>query len=161
MVIYFGADHRGFKLKEYLKDFLRTKGYEVVDAGNEIYDEADDYPDFAATVARRVSLDYENSRGVLLCGSGAGVNIVANKFRRVRAVLAASPDQAYDSRNDDDSNILSLAADYLEPEEASKILSVWLTTPFSNEKRFRDRLQKISQIESKISRVVGEEEENE
>lgn len=159
MVIYFGADHRGFKLKETLKDFLKNRGYEVVDAGNDSYDENDDYPDFVGRVAEKVSLDYENSRGVLICGSGVGVDIAANKFIKVRSALAMTPDQAYDSRNDADTNILCLAADYLEKETAEKILEVWLTTPFSREERHRRRLQKISEIEAKTSRLILEDQE--
>ncbi len=159
MVIYFGADHRGFKLKEYLEGFLKNRGYEIADLGNSVYDEADDYPDFAAAVAKKVSLDYEQSRGVLICGSGVGMDLVANKFAKVRSALAMTPDQAYDSRNDDDANILILAADYLEPEAARKTLEVWLSTPFSREERFRRRLQKIHEIEQKHLKPVLEEEE--
>lgn len=133
----------------------------MADLGNGFYDEADDYPDFVAAVAERVSLDYENSRGVLICGSGVGMAVVANKFIKVRAALVSNPDQAYDSRNDTDSNILCLAADYLEPEAAKKILEVWLTTPFSREERFRRRLQKISEIELKTSRPIFEKENEE
>lgn len=158
MVIYIGADHRGFKLKEYLKQFLDGEGYEVVDLGNTVYDEKDDYPDFAAVVAKKVSLD-ENSRGILICGSGVGVDIVANKFSNVRSALAFSPDQAYDSRNDDDTNVLSLAADFLSSAAAAKIVQTWLQTPFADEERFRRRLNKISQIELKFIRPVDDEEE--
>ena len=84
MIIYLGADHKGFKLKEYLKNSLKEKGYEIVDLGNDSYDENDDYPDFASAVAQRVSVDYEQSRGILSCGSGVGVDVVANKFKNVR-----------------------------------------------------------------------------
>ncbi len=161
MVIYFGADHRGFKLKEYLKNFLKNQGYEVVDVGNYSEEADDDYPDFARKVAEKVSLDYEQSRGVLICGSGMGMDIVANKFARVRSALAAKPDQAYDSRNENDSNVLTLAADYLEPETAKKILKVWLTTPFSREERHRRRLQEISELEREFSRPIIKEENDE
>lgn len=159
MVIYIGADHRGFELKENLKNFLKAKGYQVVDLGAASYDKDDDYPDFAQAVARKVSLDYENARGILVCASGVGVDVVANKFRNVRSALAATPDQAFDARNDDDANVLSLAAEYLKPEEAQKIITVWLETPFAAEERFRRRLEKISKLELKISHPVSEEEE--
>lgn len=158
MVIYIGADHRGFELKEHLKNFLKAKGYQVVDLGAAFYDKDDDYPDFAAAVARKVSLDYENARGILICASGVGVNVVANKFMKVRAALVGSADQAFDSRNDDDSNVLCLGANYLELDEAKNIVTVWLETPFAEEERFRRRLNKISQLELKVLKPVADDE---
>lgn len=149
MLIYIGADHRGFKLKEKIKGFLEMKGYEVADLGNTKFDEADDYPDFAGAVAGRVSREYESSRGILICGSGAGVAIAANKFPRVRAALALTPDQAFDGRNDDDVNVLALAADYTEADLAEKIIMTWINAPFSGEERRRRRLGKIGEIEVK------------
>ncbi len=147
MLIYIGADHQGFQLKDALKKFLKERGYEVVDVGNEKYDENDDYPDFAVLVARQVAQDASMRRGVLICGSGAGVDITANKFKGIRSVLAANPDQAYLSRRDDDTNVLSLAAEFTNEEIAKKILSVWLATPFSNEEKYKRRLEKIREIE--------------
>ena len=149
MIIYIASDHRGFELKNYLIDFLKGKGYEVVDSGNVQYDESDDYPDFAKAVAEKVSLDYENARGIVLCGSGVGVDVVANKFRGVRSALVTSTDQAFDSRNDDDSNVLSLPAGYIEKSVAEKIVIIWLETPFSGDKRHVERLKKIDEIEQK------------
>ncbi len=159
MVIYIGADHRGFELKEHLKNFLKAKGYQVVDAGAGSYDKDDDYPDFASAVARKVSLDYENARGILICASGVGVDVVANKFRNVRSALVMTPDQAFDSRNDDDANVLSLAAEYVKPGEAEKIVTVWIETPFaSDEERFKRRLDKISRLELKVTHPIDDEE---
>lgn len=148
MVIYFGGDHRGFKLKEVLKEFVKEQGYEVFDVGNVIYDEKDDYPDFAKEVAKKVSSDPEGSRGVLICGSGAGVDIVANKFQGVRSVLGVSTDQVYDARHDDSANILSFAADFTATADAQKMVQIFLQTPFSGEERHQRRLEKISQIEN-------------
>lgn len=147
MLIYIGADHRGFELKESLKKFLKDQGYEAVDLGNDHYDENDDYPDFAATVGKAVNEDPENRRGILICRSGAGVDIVVNKFKGVRSVLASNPDQAYLSRNDDDTNVLSLASEFINTESAQKILLTWLKTPFSGEEKNKRRLQKISDLE--------------
>lgn len=149
MVIYLGADHRGFNLKGTLKDFLHEGGYEVVDLGNSTYDEKDDYPDFAVKVAEKVSRSPETSRGILICGSGVGVDVAANKFKNVRSALGITSDQIYAARHDDDVNILSLAADYVGPEDVKKIVQVFLSTPFSAEERFSRRIEKISQIESK------------
>jgi ribose 5-phosphate isomerase B len=145
MLIYIGADHRGFNLKETIKKSLKDEGYEVVDVGNDHYDEKDDYPDFAKLVAQEISKD-SNSRGILICGSGVGVDIVANKFKGVRSALVSNSDQAYSSRNDDDANVLSLAADFLDEEQIKKILSTWLATPFAGEENFRRRLEKIRQL---------------
>lgn len=148
MVIYLGADHQGFQLKEDIKSFLQEKGYEVVDMGNTDEVPEDDYPDFAAKVAEKVGLDPENGRGILVCGSGVGMDIVANKFRNVRSALAATPEQAFAARNDDDTNILSLASHSVTNELAKKIISVWLQTPFSGAERHRRRIDKIKRIEN-------------
>ena len=147
MIIYIGADHRGFQLKEILKKQLSESGYEFVDVGNDHYDENDDYPDFAASVGQAINQDPLNRRGILVCGSGAGVDIVANKFKSVRSVLAINSDQALASRNDDDTNVLSLAADFLTEDEAKKILATWLQAPFSSNENHQRRLEKIKQTE--------------
>jgi len=148
MLIYIGADHRGFELKEILKKFLQENGYEVIDVGNDHYDKNDDYPDFAALAAHAVSQDSINRRGILICGSGAGMNIVANKFESVRAVSINNSEQAKLSRNDGDSNIISLSADFIDKEKAEDILRVWLKTPFSGDERHKRRLKKIMEIEN-------------
>ncbi|MEX2033059.1 MAG: RpiB/LacA/LacB family sugar-phosphate isomerase [Candidatus Colwellbacteria bacterium] len=147
MIIYIGADHRGFKLKETLKQFLQESGYTVSDLGNTQYFEGDDYPDFAKLVAQKVSADPQNSRGILICGSGVGVDIVANKFPNIRSALGFSPDQVVEARSDDDVNVLALAADFLEEDEAKKIVSVWLQTPFDGDLRDKRRIEKIRQID--------------
>lgn len=148
MLIYIGADHKGFQLKETLKKILKNQGYEVLDVGNEKYDENDDYPDFAELVAKAISQDPWNRRGILICGSGVGVDIVANKFKGVRSALASNPDQAYLSRHDDDANILSLAAEFIDEETAKQILKTWLATPFSSEENHKRRLGKIQNYEN-------------
>ena len=147
MIIYIGADHRGFKLKETLKQFLHDSGYTVNDMGNTQYDENDDYPDFAKLVAQKVSADPQNSRGIVICGSGVGVDIVANKFPNIRSALGFHPDQVMEARSDDDTNVVALAADFLEPEQAKKILSVWLQTPYDEDARDKRRIEKIKQID--------------
>ncbi len=154
MVIYIGADHKGFRLKEYLKQTLKTLGYEVADVGALQYIENDNYPEYAAAVAKKISEGYETNRGVLICGSGVGVDVVANKFPNVRSALVANADQAFDSRNDDDSNILCLGANYLEPEAAKKILVTWFQTPFSGEARHSERLKQIALLEESILNTV-------
>lgn len=151
MLIYIGADHRGFKLKESLKKFLNSiNGYQVIDLGNDHYDENDDYPDFAERVADKVSGDVlGESRGIVICGSGAGVGIAANKINGARCVTAISPEQAAVAKKDEDTNILALAADFLSEETAKNIVKIWLETSFSGEERHKRRLAKIKEIEQK------------
>lgn len=142
MKIFIGADHRGFYLKEVLRNYLQEQGYNVSDLGNNIYDENDDYPDFASIVAKAVSREPE-SRGIVICRSGVGVDIVANKFKGVRSVLGFDTKQAILSRNDDDTNVLSLAADFVSEEKAKEILDAWLKTEFSGAEKNKRRIEKI------------------
>ena len=153
MIIYIGADHRGFQLKEALKNFLRESGYEVSDLGNSQYDEDDDYSDFAKLVAEKVSADALNGRGIVICGSGVGVDVVANKFPNIRSALGFHPDQVMEARSDDDVNVLALPSDFLEVDEAKKIVSVWLQTPFDEEERDKRRLEKVKQIDNSLRKL--------
>lgn len=153
MTIYIGADHRGFALKEAIKQALTGEGRSVVDVGAAALDPGDDYPDFAAAVAKQVSdaapaegTDAE-ARGIVICGSGFGVDIVANKFKGVRSALATSPDHIRIGRHDDDVNVLALAADFIKLEDALAIAHTFISTPFeASEERYMRRLKKISQI---------------
>lgn len=146
--IYIGADHRGFELKEILRAWLVSQDYQVEDVGAVVYDATDDYPDYALKVAQKVVSD-PNSRGVLLCGSGVGVDMVANKVDGVRAGLGLSPEQIISARTDDDINVLVIATDYINEEKAKKMVEVFLTTEFSGASRFTNRLEKIEEIEKK------------
>ena len=145
--IYIGGDHRGWELKESLEEHLKETGYNVVDMGNENLVTGDDYPDFGYAVAKRVVTD-ENARGIVLCGSAAGICIVANKVRGARAATGFNHEVARESREDDDANILCLPADHLKLEEAKKIVDTWLKTPFGGEDRHKNRLQKVTNIEN-------------
>lgn len=146
MIIYLGADHRGFSLKETIKSLLRESGYDVVDKGALDFIGGDDYPKYAAAVAREISKNPEG-RGILICGSGIGVDVVANKFPGVRSALAISARHVAAARNDDDVNVLSIAADFTGADDAAKIVEVFLTTPFAHEPRFERRLREIGEIE--------------
>ena len=148
MLIYIGADHRGFQLKESLKKILKERNYEIIDVGNVEYNEADDYPDFARLVARAVSQDPANRRGIVICGSGIGVDMVANKFDGARSALVNNVEQAILSRKDDNANVLALAADFINEESAEEILIAWLKEPFSGEEKYKRRIEKISEIEN-------------
>lgn len=142
MTIYIGADHRGFELKEELKKVLEKAGYQVEDLGNHIYDENDDYPDFAAKVAKSVA-KHPGSRGIVICGSGVGVDIVANRFKGIRSALIFSVKQAIASRTDDDANVIAIASDYINKRQARKLVEVWLKSHFSGEQRYKRRIDKI------------------
>ncbi len=151
MVFHIGSDHRGFNLKEKIKDYLKNSGYEVIDEGAITLDGNDDYPKYASEVAAHVSADtYGQTKGILICGSGVGVCIVANKFAGIRAGLIATPDQAYSAKEDDDINILCLASDFTDEQTAKMIIASWSQTPFSNEERHVRRLREIDEIEQKI-----------
>ncbi|SRR6266481_35124 len=147
MLIYFGADHRGFNLKEYLKDFVKNEGYEIFDMGAKAVDKDDDYPDYARLVGEKITMDPDGCRGILICGSGAGMDIAANKIPRVRAALGMNPDQVMSARHDDNANVLVLAADFTPEDIAAKITKVFLSTPFAGEERFQRRIDKIGEIE--------------
>ena len=149
MIIYIGSDHGGFKMKEFLKQWLVEKAYEVADMGPAQYVEGDDYPDAASAVARKVSQSEPGqARGILICRSGAGVDIVANKFRGVRSFLAISPDHAYQVRHDDDVNVLCIASDFIEEATVPKIVQIFLSTPFAKEEKYTRRLNKVLDIEN-------------
>lgn len=150
-MLYLGADHRGFSLKEKLKAWLGVRGVVFQDVGAEALHTDDDYPDFAELAAREVSKKPAEHRGILICGSGAGVCIAANKFRGIRAAFATTPEMARAIRNDDDVNILCLASDFVPEDKAFEIVDTWLHTPFGNKERYNRRIKKISDIESRLS----------
>lgn len=148
-MIYLGTDHRGFQLKEELKKYLIEQGFEIEDLGALEYNKDDDYPDFAAAVAAMVAENPSIHRGILLCGSGHGVDIVANKFSGVRAALCWNRQVAAQSREHEDVNVLVLASDWLDPAEVKDIVTVWLGKSFSGEERHIRRLNKIREIEER------------
>lgn len=147
MIIYIGADHRGFNLKEHLKTVLKNGGYDVVDVGAAAYDKDDDFPVFARLVAEKVGAASENDRGILICGSGLGMDIAANKYKNVRAALPMSADHAYKARHDDNVNVLSMAADFTDEGTAEQIVKTFLTTEFSKEDRYMRRIEEIRRSE--------------
>lgn len=147
MLLYIGADHKGYTLKEALKNNLIQQGYQPQDVGNTANDSEDDYPKFAAAVGRSVQDSPTEARGIVICGSGAGADIVANKFQGVRSVLGFSTDQVFDARRDDDVNVLALPASFIDEEAAAQIVKVFLATPFSGEERHKRRIAEITEIE--------------
>ena len=139
-MLYLGADHNGFWLKEELKDYLHRHRISFKDMGAFAHRRTDDYPDFGVKVARRIGV---GDIGILICGSGAGVAIVANKFKAVRAATLTNREQARMARSDEDINILALPADFIDFPRAKEIVDAFLTTPFSNAERHARRLAKI------------------
>ena len=142
-MIYLGADHRGFKLKEEIKKFLKEMRRDFIDLGNVIYDANDDYTDFAKLVAEKVSANPEIDKGILICGSGVGVDIVANKFKGVRSALADDVSTAKQSRAHDNTNVLSIPADEVDIKAAKEIITTWLNTEFLNQEKYKRRVNKI------------------
>jgi len=145
--IIIAADHAGYPLKEALKPFLAELGLSVTDAGTDS-EQAADYPEFAAKVAGAVSAG-AFPRGILICGAGVGMSIVANRFPGVRAALCRDEDTARLSRMHNDANILVLAGRKTAPEAARAIARAWLETPFEGGRHQR-RLDKIRETESRL-----------
>lgn len=143
MKIYLASDHGGFKLKEVLKKYLQGKGYEIEDMGNTELDPNDDYPDFVFPLAVRVSKETD-SFGIVLGRSGNGEAIAANKVKGIGAAVCLNEVMARKAREHNDANVLSLGADFIKREEAKKVVDVFLKTPFSEEKRYRRRVEKIA-----------------
>jgi ribose 5-phosphate isomerase B len=155
MKIFISTDHAGYVLKETLVSFLKKQGYEVEDMGAYKYNEGDDYPDFVVPVAREVSKDPNEVRGIILGGTGEGEAITANKFPHVRAVVyygKSTPvvddeaDVIVRSRQHNNANILSLGARYFTEEDMMEAVNLWLNTPYSGDERHIRRLGKIDAI---------------
>ena len=142
--IALGADHAGLQLKEALKGWLIEHGYQVVDHGTHSA-ESVDYPDYAAQVAEAVA-DHKVERGVLVCGTGIGMTIAANKVPGVRAALCSDIYTARMSREHNDANVLTLGGRLMGPEMALDILKMWLETDFAGD-RHRRRIGKIADLE--------------
>src|SRR3989344_347398 len=139
MTIYIGADHRGFHLKEKLKEWLMTKGQDIIDCGNTIYDPDDDYPDFSIAVAEKVSAD-AGSRGLVICGSGGGVTIAANKVKGIRCTTAVHVADVKHNRQADDINVLALSADFTDFDEAKELLNAFMLVEFEAAERHVRRI---------------------
>lgn len=141
--VYIAADHRGASLKLYLIEMLSALGYSVVNLGVDNPNTPADYPDIAATLADAMSND-KNARGIIICGTGAGVMIAANRYRHIRASRCDNPSQARDDRFHDDINVLALAADDIDIEVAFLCAQTFLESPFDAIERRIRRVEKIS-----------------
>lgn len=146
MQIIIGSDHRGFSLKEELKKHLIAKKIKITDVGAPHFNKDDDYTLYAEKVAVLVSKN-NNIRGILICGSGVGVDITANKFDGVRASIGFTPEQVKAGRAHDNMNVLVLAADFLSEPQAKLLVDSFLSTDFDNIERHKRRLTDIEHIE--------------
>jgi ribose 5-phosphate isomerase B len=147
MRIYIGADHNGFAYKQQIADFLRRSGHEVIDDGDTTLDPQDDFPVFAGKVVHSLLGETDKqARGILICGSGQGMCMAANRFAGIRASLCWNLAEARSSRNDDDSNVLCLSSSQTDIKTAQAIVTTWLETPFAGAERFRRRLQQLDRL---------------
>ncbi|MEK7488215.1 MAG: RpiB/LacA/LacB family sugar-phosphate isomerase [Patescibacteria group bacterium] len=156
MIIYLGADHAGFALKQKTKEFLESEGYEVADMGAYANNDGDDYPEFIAAAAQAVANDLikgVDSRGIIFGGSGQGEAMAANRIHGIRAAVFYGPSTSLRtggpleiiklSREHNDANMLSIGARFVSEQEALDAVKLWLDTPFSNEERHRRRIMKF------------------
>ncbi len=149
--ITIGADHRGFKLKEKIKNFLKEKGFAIKDAGT-FSAEPCDYPKIAFKVGGEVSKS-ENERGILICKTGIGDSIAVNKVRGVRAALCYNMKAARLSRSHNDANVLVLGSDFVNEKLAKRMIEVWLKTPFEGGRHLR-RVNQIRRFEDKTLKKI-------
>jgi len=143
-MIYIGADHAGFNLKEELKKYLEELGYEYEDLGNKDLDTGDDYPDYASLVAEKVT--GTDNLGILICATGVGMCLAANKIKGIRAANAWDEFTAVSSREHNNANILCLAGKVLDVEAAKRITRVWLESEYTKEERHIRRLDKVEEM---------------
>lgn len=151
MKVLIASDHAGYELKNELISYLQSLGHEVTDFGAKTFDSNDDYPDFIAPLAKEISANPDELRGIIIGGSGQGEAIVANRFSGVRAVVyygesKSDLDMIEFTREHNNANVLSLGARFLSVEDAKSAVKKWLETPFSRDERHIRRLKKIDDL---------------
>lgn len=148
MKVYVGADHRGFNLKARIIGLLRGLGYEVIDCGAVDLVEDDDYVDYAVLTASHVVSESsgKDAKGIVICGSGMGVNVAANKINGARCGLGFTVEQVKSGRADDDINLLALAADFSDEGYVMEMVKSFVETEFKNEEKYARRLQKLRSL---------------
>jgi ribose 5-phosphate isomerase B len=143
--VFVGADHRGFELKKKVVQYLQGRGLMVQDLGALAYNQEDDFNDSTKAVVRAMGLT-PGAIGILICGSGQGVNIQANRYRGIRAIVAQTPMDARLGREHLDANILVLPADFLKEGEEWGIMEMFFGTPFSAGERYIRRIQRLDEV---------------
>lgn len=146
MKVLLGADHRGYELKSRYKHYIESIGYEVEDVNEAPLNPEDDYPLIAASLVNKLLAAGGQARGVLICGSGQGMAIAANRFKGIRACLCWNETEAKSSRNEDDSNILCLSTDHVDYEQSIKVISVWLSSEFAAASRYQRRIKELDEL---------------
>lgn len=147
MKIYIGADHQGFNLKQEIITFLQNGGYDVEDVGDKQLNPDDDYPQFAQKAAMAILGSHDrDAKGILICGSGQGMCMAANRFKGIRAALGYDRDAAVAAKNDDDANVLCLPAKSLTIDRVQEIINAWLNTPFGAAARYIRRIKEIDEF---------------
>lgn len=144
-MVAIGSDHGGYKLKEEIKKYLEEKEIEYEDCGT-FSEESVDYPEIAKAVATEIQ-NKQCNKGILICRSGIGMSIVANKFKGIRCAKCDNEEEAKFSRMHNDSNVLALGADYIETNEAIRVVRMWLATQFEGG-RHAERIKIITEIEN-------------
>ncbi|MFD0673385.1 ribose 5-phosphate isomerase B [Cohnella sp. GCM10027633] len=147
MKIAIGADHAGYRLKDEIVPMLKALGHELIDLGCDCADSVD-YPDYALPVCDKV-VSGEAERGILICGTGIGMSIAANKTHGIRCALVHDTFSAKATREHNDTNVLAMGERVVGPGLAADIVKIWLETPFSGGERHRNRINKVMAIESK------------
>lgn len=147
MKVFIGADHGGFELKEKLKVFVSNLGFDIEDLGAFQLNPEDDYPDFIIPTVRKVSQN-PDSLGIVIGRSGNGEAIAANKIKGIRAAVCLTSEMARKAKKDNDANVLSLGADYVNHSEVENIVKTFLETKFSDEERHLRRIEKIKALEN-------------
>lgn len=149
MYIYVGADHRGYGLKEEVLKYLKSAGYDAEDIGDKDFDPEDDFPVFASLAAQKVLASHDaDPRAVLICGSGQGMLMAANRMKGIRAGLGWSTEAAKGIRNDEDSNVLAVPADLFKADhhKAFVVIETWLNTPFAGAARYVRRKAELDKL---------------
>ncbi len=146
MKIYLGADHGGYELKNVMREHLTHAGYEIEDVGAHTYDALDDYPKYAYALTSKLLGGDDDDLGILMCKSGQGMSIAANRVGGIRAALAWNEDVAVHARRDDNVNVLVLAPQYTDQETCIAAVDAWLGTKFAENPKYQRRLDQIEEL---------------
>ena len=145
MTIFIGADHRGFELKDQVTEYLQSKNIRTEDLGNYEYDPQDDSPIYAQKVAQAVLQNPDEHLGIVICGSGVGVSIAANRYKGIYCGVGLNPDQVKSIREHDHINMLALASDYQSFEQVKKMIDIFIQTSKNLQKKYVKRLKIMDQ----------------
>lgn len=150
MTVFIGADHNGFALKNILIDYLHEQDTRVEDLGNYEFDPKDDHPDFAQAVAKAVLQNPTEFRGIVICGSGIGVCITANRYKGIYCGLGFDAEQVRHGRTNDYINVLALPADQISEEKAKELVDIFLHTEKIHNEKYIRRIKKIDETDTSV-----------